>query len=64
MVAEDEENASDLDEILFRVSYMQATGIGVGGILKYPPGRKFLENPPPGDFGKIFEKPGKTEKIR
>ena len=32
MVAEDEENASDLDEILFRESYMQATGIGGRGV--------------------------------
>ena len=32
---------------------MQATGIGgVGGYFWYtPPGRKFFENTPPGDFG-------------
>ena len=40
----------------------QGSGKGArGGILKYPPGRKFFENNPPGDFEKNFEKPGKGE---
>ena len=36
----------------------------VGGILKYPPGRKILENTPLEILGNFFKKPGKTEKIR
>ena len=44
----------------------QATGIGgVGGYFEIPPlAEKFWKIPPLEILGKIFEKPGKTEKIR
>ena len=44
---------------------IQAKLIGGGGsILKYPPQRKNFENTPLKISGKIFEKQGKTQKIR